>query len=243
MGCRVALTVATCAALAAQGLCDLTVCAQQWAVSQGLTRERVIGLLNLPEILGPECVPSDRATSPLFASASRGNPIGVIASRNCQLIVRRVTSDSAEELPSDESGYESAAAIVYQREGLWFRIALREGSAWVSRDNPDHFLPYPEILKDHLDYLRSGWNGRLWKTPGAIRDGVEVSPKWKSYASRNIPIDFLGSRRLGNDIWIHIRLGIESCGETLEGVSAVEGWVPAYRSPEAPAAWFYSRGC
>jgi hypothetical protein len=243
MACRLKLPATVCAAIVAQVLCSSAVKAQQWAVSQGLTRERVIGLLNLPDILGPECVPSNRATSPVFSRASRGTPIGMIASRNCQLIVRRVTNDSAEEIPTEESGYESPAAIVYQREGLWFRIALREGSAWVVGTDPKQFLPYPEILRDHLGYLRSGWDGRLWKAPGATGATIDISARWKSHASRNIPIDFLGSRRLGNDLWIHIRLGTESCGETLEGVSAVEGWVPAYRSPEAPVAWFYSRGC
>jgi hypothetical protein len=38
-----------------------------------------------------------------------------------------------QELPSDESGYEIAAAVVYERRGQWFRIALPQGSGWITR--------------------------------------------------------------------------------------------------------------
>ena len=176
-----------------------------WAVSQGLAKERVIGLLNLPEIISPECAPAEPMRTNLYDSPSKGRPaIGSIEPpRNCQILVR----------------------------------------AWVTRDNPSDFLSYPEILKDHLDYLREGWDGRVWDTPGAIGTAKPVPSRWTSYLNRNIPIDSLGSRRIGTEWWIHVRLLTESCGQSLEGVSPLAGWVPAYRRSGAPSAWFYSRGC
>lgn len=216
-----------------------------WAVSQGLTGERVLGLLNLPDIVGSECTPVPPARVELHDSPSKGRPaIGSIEPpRDCRPIVRRVGDDSEEELPTDESGYETPAAIVYQRADLWFRIALQRGSAWVVRDEPGDFLPYPELLEDRLSYLRPGWDGRLWDTPGAAGTATPLPPGWTRHVKQDVPIECLGSRRVSDEVWIQVRLVTERCGESLEEVSPVSGWVPAYRPSDAPAAWFYSRGC
>ena len=42
---------------------------------------------------------------------------------------------------------------------------------------------------------------------------------WKSHAAENIPLQFLGARRLSGGLWIHVRLETESCGESLEAWS------------------------
>ena len=49
-----------------------------WAISEGLTKERVIGLLNLPEIMPPECAPSEPMRANLYDGPSKqraGNTI------------------------------------------------------------------------------------------------------------------------------------------------------------------------
>jgi hypothetical protein len=217
-----------------------------WAISEGLTKERVIGLLDLPEVVGPECAPSQRARADLYDGPSNAKPatrsIEPPRDENCEILVRRMRNNSEERLPTDESGYETPAAIVYQRSGRWFRIALQQGSAWLTRETPNGFLPYPELLKERLAYLRKGWDGRLWDTPGASAS-KPLPSKWKSHATENIPLKFLGARRLSGGLWIHVRLETESCGESLEGVKPAEGWLPAYRSSGLTSAWFYSRGC
>ena len=219
---------------------------RQWAISEGLVKERVIGLLSLPEIVGPECAPTEPSRANLYGGPSKGrSAIGWIESsqdEHCQLWVRRAENNSAEQLPADESGYETTAAIVYQRVSRWFRIALQHGSAWITRDNPNDFLSYPELLTNRLTYLREEWDGRLWGTPRASVT-MPVSSTWKSYAKQKIPLTFLGVRRLGTDPWIQVRLETESCGESMEGVTPVEGWLPAYRPSGMTSVWFYSRGC
>jgi hypothetical protein len=217
----------------------------QWAIAEGLTKEPVIGLLDLPDIVGPECIPGASTRIRLFGSPSTNKPaIGSIEPpRDCRMLARRAASNAEEALPTVESGYETPAAIVYQRAGLWFRIALQQGSAWVERDDSKGFLPYPEILTDRLSYMGKGWDGRVWSTPGASGAATPLPPGWKAYLSQEIPIDLLGTRRMGDEVWIHIRLLIERCGETLQGVSPATGWVRAYQSSGSPSAWFSSRGC
>jgi hypothetical protein len=220
---------------------------QDWhfAVSQGLIKERVIGLLSLPEVVAPECAPTKPTRVNLYASPSTGRPPSgsIEPSRDCHILVRLAGSSVEEPLPTEESGYETSAAVVYQRDGRWFRIALQHGSAWVARDNPNDFLPYPEILTDRLSYVKEGWDGRMWNTPGASGAARALPSGWRSHLKRNIPIDFLGSRRVGNEMWIHVRLNTEICGQSFDGVTSVDGWVPAYSPSGAPSAWFYSRGC
>ena len=217
----------------------------QWAIAERLTRERVAGLLNVPEIVGTDCAPSHSGKVALYASPSTGKPpIGSIErarSGECQILAR-VGKQSEEQLPTDESGYDIPAAIVFQRVGPWFRIALQRGSAWVRRDEPRDFLSYPQLLKNGLTYVREGWGAKLWETPGATVT-ARLPSKWKSYDRQNVPMTFLGFRRVVDKLWIHVRLETESCGESLEGVKPLEGWIPAYRANGEPSAWFYARGC
>jgi hypothetical protein len=235
------------AALLPLGVQDTAGAGQDWhvAVSEGLTTERVIGLLSLPDIIAPECAPTKPARVSVFARPSTARPaVGSIEpARDCHMVVRHAGSTAEEQLPTEESGYETPAAIVYQRDGRWFRIALQQGSSWVMRDDPTDFVSYPELLNDRLSYVRAGWDGRIWETPGAMGTAHALPPGWTSHLNRNIPLEFLGSRRIGNEMWIQVRLNTDSCGEILEGVSAVTGWVPAYQTSGFPSAWFYSRGC
>jgi hypothetical protein len=220
--------------------------AQDWrmAIHAGLVKEPVLGLLNLPDVVTAECVPTatvallrsgPSSTAPLAGSLQHSQP--------CELTVQRSGSGGGDALPTSESGYELPAAIVLQREGRWFRIALQQGSSWIERANSDDFLPYPDLLQERLTYIRAGWDGRIWKIPDTS-DVIPIPAEWRRYLTQDVPIEFLDSRRLGDQTWILVRLDpSDRCGETLEGVSAVSGWIPAHRASGAPSAWFYSRGC
>ena len=226
----------------------------QWAVSANLTRERVVGLLTLPEIVGEGCGPAQPEIAALYGEPSTASrPVGSIAFRvadrqpdggSCgsALLVVRVEGKDDEELPADEISYEIPAAVVYERSGPWFRVALQRGSAWITRKDAGNFQSYPELLKERLSYVRKGWDGRLSPAPGS-GPGIRLPVAWSRYLADNIPVEVLEVQRVGDVPWILVRLQTESCGEALAGVEPATGWIPAYQASGRTAVWFYARGC
>lgn len=228
---------------------------RQWAVSSGQIRERVVGLLDLPEVVGDGCGAAEAKRVVLYSAPSTSSPpIGAIAllvtdrqaggggCGSAQLSFQRVDGNIDEELPTEESGYEIQAVVVHQRSGLWFRVALPQGSAWILRSNDADFEPFPELLQHKLAYLKKGWNGSWWQTFGA-GSSTRVAAGWTPYLEDDIPVDVLDVRLVRNRAWLHIRLKNESCGETLNGVTPATGWIPAYQPSGDPSAWFHARGC
>ena len=214
------------------------------------TPERLIGLLDLPDIVAGGCgAAPQRATTRAFASPSEsGRSVGTISWREqrdvaCELMIRRADGVS-EGVPTLESGYEVPAAIVFERRGPWFRIRLKEGSAWIRRADSDDFRPFPEILRDNLAHTMTSWDGTLRASPDPSGRITPLSPGWKALMDRSLSVQYLGSRRVGQDIWLRIRLAAKGpCDQTYENVTDVEGWIPAYSADRTPLAWFSSRGC
>jgi hypothetical protein len=214
------------------------------------TPERLIGLLDLPDVVQYGCGPAPtRATARTFAAPSQNaRPVATIywleeRERWCGLMIEKADG-SKEELPTLESGYEIPAAVVFERRGPWFRIRLNEGSAWIRRDDPEDFLAYPEVLREHLSHTMPSWNGILRATPALSGRVIPLSSGWKEVLHRQPSIQYLGSQKVGSELWLHIRLIAKpDCGQIHEGVSDVEGWIPAYHPDRSPSAWFASRGC
>jgi hypothetical protein len=231
------------------------------AIHYGLTRERVIGLVDVPELVGEGRNFDVPVATKLYGTRSEAKPpIGVMeveiadveTSRlSCgshTVVLRRANTRTTECMPMSESGYEIQAAIVYERTGPWVRIALQRGSAWMKSGNPEHFHEYPKMLVDNLTYIPDGWDGRLWRTPGESPAGA-VSPKvkalLKAVEGRNdgVAVDVLAVRRIRGGAWIQVRVVDGHCDGPGDPVTIDTGWVPAYRATRGPAVWFYSRGC
>ena len=214
------------------------------------TPERLIGILDLPEIVQGGCGSAPgRATASVIGTPSQSGPSGgrrywrEVPNVACGLMIERV-GGVKEEVPTLESGYEIPAAIVFERRGPWFRIRLKDGSAWIRHTDESDFLSYPDMLRDHLAHTMQTWNGTLRATPGVTGRVTPLSPEWKVLTDRQLSIEYLGSRRVGNDVWLHIRLAAQAaCGQVYEGVADVEGWIPAYHTDRTTLAWFSSRGC
>lgn len=216
------------------------------------TPERLIGLLDLPDIVAGGCGPAPkRATARVFSGPSQNGPsAGTIYWREeedaaCGLMIERA-GGSKEPVPTLESGYEIPAAIVYERRGSWFRIRLTTGSAWIRHNDAKDFLPYPEVLRENA-YTMQTWDGTLRTTPGSSGAVTPLPSGWKAILDRQLNIQYLGSRRVGNDLWLNIRLAATpvngGCGQTYDGVTDVAGWIPAYHPDRTPLVWFSSRGC
>jgi hypothetical protein len=214
------------------------------------TPERLIGLLDLPDTVQHGCGPAPtRAKARVFGAPSQSGPsVGTLywyqeADRWCGLMIE-TTDGVKEQLPTLESGYEIPAAIVFERRGQWFRIRLAKGSTWIHRADATDFLSYPEVLGEHLPHTLQTWDGTLRATPGPSARVTPLSSGWKKLLDRQLSIQYLGSRRVGNDLWLHIRLAAKAnCDQTYEGVTDVEGWIPAYHTDRTPLVWFSSRGC
>jgi hypothetical protein len=212
--------------------------------------ERLIGLLDLDDIVRGGCgEPVERTTAPVFGAPSQtSSAVGTIHWRQggdtfCGLMFDRI-GGTPETVPTLESGYEIPAAIVYERRGQWFRIRLAKGSAWIRRTDAADFLAYPDMLLDKLAHTMQSWDGTLRATPGLSSTIVKLSEGWKELLDRQLSIKYLGSRRVGSDLWIHIRLLAESeCDQKHEGVTSISGWIPAYHVNRSPSVWFSSRGC
>jgi hypothetical protein len=237
---------------------------QDFIVAQAQTEERVAGLLRLPEVYGEyPCQAFEPRKIAIYETASAQRPpIGTIELVNppatapqpdCEapiVVVRRSSGrGTTTTLPYDESGYEFRTAVVYERSGEWFRIALLPGSAWIHRENSDPslpygFLPYPEALvSDGFNtYLRPGWDGSIWSEPGR-GPGVPAPDGWRTHRGDEIPVRILNTRVVDGNAWIQIRFESENCGTSLGTLPDLRAWLPAYRSTGITAVWFYSRGC
>jgi hypothetical protein len=220
--------------------------AQRQFVTEHQPSERVVGLLNLPEITGGyaddacgttglpdlDVVREPSETAPVIGSVR----LGMHRDYGCALLFRRRGYTVDEELPTQESDYEIAAAVVYERRDEWLRIALPRGSGWVEREEDEDFLAYPQILAKRLSYLRENWDGQLRRSPNAKSAAVPVPTK-------PVGIEVLRVRRTNNEDWLRVRFVTERCGQSGTLSKPIEGWVPAYGSDGAPTAWFHSRGC
>jgi hypothetical protein len=239
----------------------------QFAVSSGLTLEPIVGLVDVPELVGNGCGPEVPVTIELYGTPSTAKaPIGMIqfevtgrqpqggACSSARVVVRRVGARTAEAMPMEESGYEVPAVIAYEHVGQWFRIALPRGSAWMMSANPQNFRSYPEMLQqDRLNHMTPGWDGRLWNRPGAgfaravsakakgLVTGQQDAADWLQH--RSVDVDVLAIRRIGKELWIQVRVTDGHCGGVDEPRTLDTGWIPAHRPTGKPSVWFYSRGC
>jgi hypothetical protein len=228
--------------------------AQRWFVSQNQGNTRVVGLLDLPDVTtnfsDDACLSTESVRAQLYSTPSRtGAAIGTVYKRKhpeygCGLVFKRARTSIEEELPSEESRSDIAAAVVYERRERWFRVAVPQGSAWIERANADDFLSYPLLLSRRHAYLRNDWNGQLRQTAGFEFPIAPLPIEWKGRVTKQIGIEVLRMTRVGSDDWILVRFSTDRCGDaTVKMLKPVQGWLPAYRSDGTTTAWFHSRGC
>ncbi|MFN7978166.1 MAG: hypothetical protein U0P30_08525 [Vicinamibacterales bacterium] len=208
---------------------------------------RVVGLLPLPVAALVRCgphPPADVNTTAGRVYFLRGDrtPDGTECSDLYVMLFR--TDGVIEEVPTLEVGYEHKAFIVLERVGRRARIALRNGSTWLTDADAQAFVSYPTLVVDTLAFLREGWDQRLWRTPGSAPPEA-ASRVWLEQERYGvIDVDVLEVRVVGGQPWVHVRLAVDRCGGDPPPESTLpSGWVPAYRSSGATNVWFYSRGC
>lgn len=216
-------------------------------------QERLIGLLQLPEVFGSgPCVPFFPRSVALFDQPD-GKTIGTVeVDQNwsfaphggCEgLEVRVHQGQTRSELPTREYDYDAPAAIVAERRGSWFKIRLRDGAfAWVKTDVAARFLSLESLLEEFfgVTYLTGEFQGELVTSPGSTAKviGARLKP--------GQPVQVIESRRSGDLLWLHVEVMSHSlCDAGVDGPPDAigKGWLPANDSRGEPTVWFASRGC
>jgi hypothetical protein len=223
-------------------------------------KPRLIGLLNLPEIYATAvlvmkpCGADTGVSAALYRSPStRTKPIGSIILQAYRIpenglcgsptLMFTRAGHADIQLPVRELDDEQGAAIVYQRLGSWFRIAVPGSWAWSKREHATDFVSYPEVLREKVSYFTEGWDRRLWREPASAAL-VAFGSGWKALKRRNIAVELLGIRRLANDTWLRVRLTeLDDYGEEVKQgrLKPVVGWIPAYRLSGETSLWYYAR--
>src|SRR5688572_17423347 len=200
---RTVLTSAAVLALAGPLVSQTASDDGSFAVSQGRVPGPVLGLLRLPEAVGDGCGSGALRVFALQAiPTATAPPLGTLryqvsgratggASCDSARFVMEKTGGGEEAVPNDESDYEVSALVVLGRRGPWFQVALQGGRAWMRHDAEADFLSYPELLTDRLSYVRAGWDGRLWASPGAKAPQPAIAA-WRKVASDDVAIEMLG---------------------------------------------------
>jgi hypothetical protein len=115
------------------------------------------------------CQSTESVGVPLYSTPSTtGAAIGAVYKRNhpeygCGLLFKRAETSFEEELPSDESGYEISAAVVYERRGRWFASLFTAPPGLNMRTQ--RFPRVSILLSGRMAYLRNDWDGQLRENP------------------------------------------------------------------------------
>ena len=217
--------------------------------------DRVIGLLELPELFGPQpCIEYSPETFPVFSSpaetSSRRGVIQVVKPMKLEPNggctapeVASVIDGRMSGLSTEEIGYEEPAVVVYERSGSWFRIA----AGWIQVADPMQFTSYSDLIvgDERLPHLTADWDGRLHTEPLASSAPIALSPAWRMLVGDDISfVRVLESRIVANQLWFRVRLGSgEFCVDLPTNLEVVEGWISGYTASGARTVWFSSRGC
>lgn len=219
-----------------------------------MAQDRVLGLLQLPEVFSTgACVPFEPRPVPIFAEREGVKPIGTIEvdenwsfapHGGCEGLQVRVHRGAARaELPTREYDYEAPAAIVLERSGLWFRIRLDEGTAWVAAPSAGRFLALADLYEEFVGvtFINDGFAGELSAAPVGT---VASPPGVRVKAGQSARV--IETRQLAGGTWVHVEVLSHSiCDSANAGPPDVvgEGWLPAYQASGEPTIWFSSRGC
>jgi len=216
-------------------------------------QERVLGLLSLPEVFGGgQCARFDPQAIELHASPSDGHVAATIqvdqnwsfaphgGCEGLEVSVHRGAEKA--ELPTREYDYEMPAAIVLdQREG-WFKIRLRQGSAWLKASVVDRFMPLADLFDEFTGVtgINESFSGRLSNAPGVTNGPImmRVAP--------NQPVRVVEIRESSGRPWVRVEvLSNSACTAANDGPPQVisQGWLPLHDQKGEPTVWFSSRGC
>lgn len=219
-------------ALLVAGLLLVTVMPRTDVHGQELEPARILGLIEIPSILGyAEPTPQESSAITLYSLPAIGSdPVGVL--------------EAPDQIEAREHGYEESGAVVYgyQRaeNQTWYRVRLMSGQAgWLSERDAGRFHPLTQLLDSSLAYMTDAWDGRVY-----VKAGREASTQLVQDAGPETSIEIASSARIGDDIYfLVVVLSGSICTSDEPGEVIAAGWVPAYAENGEVNLWYWSRGC
>ena len=199
------------------------------------------------EAPGSDSAPAPIAGEPLLGlgeiagvgegSEGLAQPLLVRDQPDPQAATRSVSELS--DFQTRELSYEQPALLVYAVSKGWLQVALADGGrVWVSADVV-RMHPLEVALINRLNYLVSGWDGRVWTEPGA-----QLAATLASSEDNQTSVQVLGAKRHQGRSWMQIEVHSESpCSGSGTPEVIARGWVPLHQPSGEPLVWFYSRGC
>ncbi|MFY2762467.1 hypothetical protein [Arenimonas sp. MALMAid1274] len=207
------------------------------------------GLLTpVPAAGSDTCGQPDPARRDALYSQPRaeGAPVGHLrfgrsrkGGEDCELATPWFEPPSGEAMPlspAPESSYETAAVVVLEDRGHWYRIAVPGGSAWLLAPPGDfRHDPYPALLVERLAYATDAFDRQLCGRPEvqSCRE-IQIDPE--------APLRVLDIRATSDTAWLQVEFTHAPCDGSADAVLH-RGWIRAHGRQGRPAAWFHSRGC
>jgi len=221
------------------------------AAAPAFPQDRVLGLLQLPEVFGyGPCQAFDPEVIALYAGPLAPEAVASIEvdqhwafapHGGCEGLKVSVHRGAArDDLPTLEYANESPAAVVLATQDGWFKIRLSGGAGWVKASVRSRFMPMADLFSEYpsLTAITNEFSGPLLEEPGG-------APLAKSPPELATPVRVLEVRPRGDEVWLHLAVMSHSICDAERGPPDVVtlGWSLAYATSGEPTVWFASRGC
>lgn len=188
---------------------------------------RIIGLVEIPSVLGDPEGPGHRAVT-LRTDPLETAPVSCVAR-------------GADDLETREHGYEEVSAVVYDSKTGWYGVRCRGADrlAWLAVSEAGQYRPLEELVQHGLAYLTAQWNRVLYQKPhrsaASHRVRVETSEP---------DITVADTAMVDEELWLLVIVyGEGRCTADEPGPVLDAGWTPAHTRNGDSTAWFHSRGC
>lgn len=247
---RAALTVALTAAMAIGGLGG----GVHAEVRHDDPPPGTVGLLSIPAALGGDnglCFGHEPAAIAVFGNPEetdqQGHLIGERPAASPEggctgSDLWRIDAQGARHSqPWMEHGYEAGSLIVLEARAPWYRVALDDGSAWLSSAD-GHYRPLVELYAEGLNRLTASWDGELCDGPDADRV-CAIADAARLRERQHDSVEVIGAAEMPDGLWLEVEVVTSPCLTDVQRTLPIRGWLRAHAGNRTPTVWFYSRGC
>jgi hypothetical protein len=132
--------------------------------------------------------------------------------------------------------------VVTDARGIWVRIMLGDGEAWLSQPPGSSVRDYGGMLVMSPVHTLRGWDGRVCDSP-------RLGDCRKMAMPSNPAVRITRVQMFGEETWFKVEFGIGACeGATVTGRDVLSGWIPGFGPTGANGKrpltlWMDPHGC